>query len=172
MRTKSSWRIKAVVAGALLVSCIGCDQATKQLAVQMLQGTPRQSFFADTFRLEFALNPGGLLSLGSNLPEGARQAVFVGLNAVVMLGLSAYLLFKRQLPWLLFTSITLILAGGISNLIDRISNRGLVIDFLNLGIGPVRTGVFNVADIAVTAGAIGIAWLSFFPRERTIPVPK
>jgi len=146
----------------LLVSCIGCDQATKQLAVHTLQGSPPQSFLADTFRLEFALNPGGFLSIGSGLPDNVRQAIFIGFNACMMLGLGGYLLLKRNLPWILFTSILLILAGGIGNLIDRIGNDGLVIDFLNLGIGPIRTGVFNVADIAVTAGAIGIAWLSFF----------
>lgn len=161
-----------MVAGVLLVSCIGCDQATKQLAVCTLQGAPPQSFFADTFRLEFALNPGGFLSLGSQLPDSARQAIFIGLNACMMLGMGGYLLLKRNLPWLLFTSITLILAGGIGNLIDRIGNGGLVIDFLNLGIGPLRTGVFNVADIAVTAGAISIAWLSFFPRKRAMLGPK
>ena len=40
------------------------------------------------------------------------------------------------------------------NLIDRVVNNGLVIDFINLGVGPVRTGIFNVADIGVTFGAI------------------
>ena len=46
--------------------------------------------------------------------------------------------------------LALLLAGALGNLIDRIRWDGLVIDFLNLGIGPLRTGVFNVADMAVT----------------------
>jgi signal peptidase II len=43
------------------------------------------------------------------------------------------------------------LAGGLSNLIDRIT-LGSVIDFMNVGVGPVRTGIFNVADVAIMAG--------------------
>ena len=52
-----------------------------------------------------------------------------------------------------------ILAGGIGNLIDRILNNGLVTDFINVGIGPLRTGIFNVADIAFTCGAIAAVFL-------------
>ena len=44
----------------------------------------------------------------------------------------------------------LFLAGGLSNLTDRIA-IGSVIDFLNVGIGPLRTGIFNVADVAIMA---------------------
>jgi len=43
--------------------------------------------------------------------------------------------------------------GGASNLIDRAS-RGHVVDFLNLGVGSLRTGIFNVADVAVLLGAV------------------
>ena len=48
----------------------------------------------------------------------------------------------------------MIIGGGAGNLIDRIQYDGVVIDFLNVGVGPVRTGVFNVADVAVIAGVL------------------
>jgi len=47
----------------------------------------------------------------------------------------------------------LIWAGGASNLMDRLA-RGSVVDFLNVGIGPVRTGIFNIADLAVAIGIV------------------
>ena len=47
--------------------------------------------------------------------------------------------------------LTLFVAGGASNWIDRIM-RGSVVDFLNVGVGPVRTGIFNVADVAIVLG--------------------
>ena len=47
--------------------------------------------------------------------------------------------------------LVLFLAGGLSNLVDRIA-LGSVIDFLNVGIGPIRTGIFNVADVAIMLG--------------------
>ena len=48
--------------------------------------------------------------------------------------------------------LALFVAGGASNWIDRLA-RGFVVDFLNVGVGPVRTGIFNVADVAIMAGA-------------------
>jgi signal peptidase II len=57
-----------------------------------------------------------------------------------------------------------ILAGGIGNMIDRVTNAGKVTDFMNLGLGPVRTGIFNVADMAITGGAMLLAW--YWMREE------
>jgi signal peptidase II len=48
----------------------------------------------------------------------------------------------------------LIVGGGVSNLIDRLRYGGYVVDFLNVGIGSLRTGIFNVADMAIMAGVI------------------
>jgi len=138
----------------ILVSCIGCDQATKSIATQALKDTPAQVYLGGTIRLQYALNPGGFLSLGSNIPDRVRQQVFVGVNIVLMLIVASFLVARHNMPLLMFVAITCILAGGIGNLIDRVFNQGLVTDFINLGIGPVRTGIFNVADIAVTFGGI------------------
>jgi len=78
----------------------------------------------------------------------------------MLLGLCAFLILKRRVPFALFASIAFILAGGVGNLIDLIWHDGFVTDFINLGIGSIRTGVFNVADMAVTCGAIAIGYLS------------
>jgi len=53
-------------------------------------------------------------------------------------------------------SFSLIFAGGIGNVIDRILHDRHVTDFMNLGIQNLRTGIFNVADICITAGVIGL----------------
>jgi signal peptidase II len=160
MKTKQRPRVRLIFAILILSSCIGCDQVTKTIATQSLKDSPPKSFLADTVRLDYALNPGGFLSLGSNLPDEFRKWIFIGFNSCMMLALCVFLTLKRDLPLPLFLSVAFILAGGIGNLIDRLWNNGLVTDFINLGIGPIRTGVFNVADIAVTFGAIAIGWLS------------
>ena len=49
--------------------------------------------------------------------------------------------------------LALFIAGGASNWVDRVV-RGSVVDFVNVGIGSVRTGVFNVADVAIMIGAV------------------
>ena len=56
-------------------------------------------------------------------------------------------------------------AGGTSNLVDRIA-YGMVIDFVNVGVGPVRTGIFNVADVAIMLG-VGIVVLEGYFCDRS-----
>lgn len=51
-------------------------------------------------------------------------------------------------------AVALVAAGGTGNLLDRLMNKGLVTDFLNVGIGSLRTGIFNVADMAILVGTI------------------
>lgn len=53
-------------------------------------------------------------------------------------------------------SLSLLFSGGIGNIIDRILFDRHVTDFMNLGVQNIRTGIFNVADVCVTAGAIGL----------------
>jgi signal peptidase II len=60
----------------------------------------------------------------------------------------------------------LICSGGIGNLIDRLTHGGYVTDFLNVGIGPLRTGIFNVADFVLLVG-LGIIVLSGASSART-----
>jgi signal peptidase II len=75
---------------------------------------------------------------------------------------------NRKLDRWTFTALALIFAGGIGNLIDRARLSGHVIDFLNLGIGDsrwTRTGIFNVADIAITAGFVMLVPMLFRKDE-------
>jgi len=161
-------RFRLFLALAILCSCVGCDQATKTIAVNSLRDQPPRSYLADTVRLDFAQNPGGFLSLGANLPDSVRTRLFISSNCVMMLGLSCFLIIKRNIPLLLFVSLVYVLSGGVGNLVDRVSNNGLVTDFINVGIGSLRTGVFNVADMAITFGVITIGILTF-KREADEP---
>ncbi|MBS0264546.1 MAG: signal peptidase II [Planctomycetes bacterium] len=144
----------------LLVTCIGCDQATKSLATQTLGQEPDQvhSYLGDTIRLQYALNPGAFLGMGKNLAPRERFAILVLTNSLTMLALAVVLARNWQMARLKLIAGALILSGGIGNLIDRISNAGLVTDFMNVGIGPLRTGIFNVADMAIMAGCGLYLW--------------
>ena len=160
---------RIVILLAMLVSCVGCDQVTKSIAARQLAALPRQSYLGDTVRLEFALNPGAFLGMGGSLGSGAR---FWGLTVIngALLAILAYVLITRwSMPPGNFAAWALILAGGIGNLIDRVGQHGLVTDFLNVGIGPVRTGIFNVADMAITAGCC-ILVIVFWRDDRAAKV--
>ena len=134
----------------LLAASAGCDRVTKHYAVTTLAGMPGQSFLGDTVRLDYHENPGGFLSAGATWRPETRAAVFQVLNGLFLIGtliMAVYYQWSR----LAAAGLLLFVAGGMSNLIDRIA-MGSVIDFLNIGIGSFRTGIFNVADVAIMAG--------------------
>ena len=144
------WLLLLVPIGAT----IGCDRVTKHVAATTLAGTPGRSFLADTLRLEYAENTGAFLGLGADWPRPVRIALFNVGNA---LGLLVVAVLAMRLQWrgLGLLGVALFVAGGLSNLVDRVA-YGSVIDFMNVGIGPLRTGIFNVADMAILLGALVI----------------
>jgi signal peptidase II len=133
-----------------IATTIGCDQVSKHLASVHLMGVPRHSFLGDTMRLEYAENEGAFLSLGERWPRWARTAAFTAGTALILAG-CALILIRRRASDTGRLGLALVVAGGTSNLFDRVA-RGAVIDFLNVGVGPLRTGIFNVADMAIMLG--------------------
>jgi len=138
----------------ILISCIGCDQLTKGIALEQLKGQPPQSFLGDLFRLEYAENPGGFLGLGGTMPAGARWVLLTLVNGMLSVGIGVALVLHWNMSPLKLLACALLLSGAAGNVIDRVRFDGLVVDFLNMGIGPLRTGIFNVADVAISTGAV------------------
>jgi signal peptidase II len=133
------------------VATIGCDRVTKHVATATLADAPRQSFLADTVRLEYMENTGAFLGLGADWPAATRTAVFGVGNALLLIAL-VVVARRQRWPRLAQLGVAFFVAGGVSNLVDR-ALHGAVVDFLNVGIGPLRTGIFNVADMAIMLGA-------------------
>lgn len=140
----------------IIALVVAVDQATKYYAMHMLMGREPISLFGDTVRFLFAENRGGFLSLGANLSEASRQLIFLFLTAGFLFGFFIYVLLEKSGSKLFFISSSAIIGGGIGNLIDRALRDGAVIDFVNMGIGWLRTGVFNVADMVVLFGCISL----------------
>lgn len=145
---------RLAVVAVLLIACVGCDQTTKFLAREHLQGRGMASFFDDTLRLQYLENPGAFLSLGESLSHRARTAVFTVGAAAVLTAVLVYAAVSATSGPLRIAALCLICGGGIGNWLDRIRYDGYVTDFLNLGIGPIRTGIFNVADVTLVAGLV------------------
>ncbi|MFL6194502.1 MAG: signal peptidase II [Thermoanaerobaculia bacterium] len=146
--------LQLVLVLMVLLCCVGCDQAVKALAKESLAFSPPVLLLDGAVRLQYAENPGAFLSLGAELPANVRYLVGVILVGLTQLALLVYLLRSRSLSTFQRVGFSLFLAGGLGNWIDRIANDGHVIDFISLGLGPVRTGIFNVADVAITAGIV------------------
>jgi signal peptidase II len=157
---------RLLLLGALIVSSVGCDQATKAIANATIGSGPSLSYLGDTVRLTYAENPGGFLSLGADLPPGVRSWLFGIAPIAVVLALLVPLVRNHSLGRGEVIALGLIVSGAVGNLIDRLV-LGAVRDFMNVGIGSVRTGIFNVADLAVTLGVAIFCYL--ITTSRTDP---
>jgi signal peptidase II len=152
-----------------LCCCVGCDQVSKSAARALLASGVTESLFADSLRLQLVQNPGAFLSLGGSLPEQMRFTLFTAAATVLLIGLVCVALFARRLKPARFIPLALVAGGGISNLIDRLIFDGRVTDFLNVGIGSFRTGIFNVADMAILAGALLLILRRYAPPPSSAP---
>ena len=66
-------------------------------------------------------------------------------------------------------ALAVLCGGGLGNWLDRVLHDGAVTDFVSLGFGHFRTGIFNLADLAIIAG---IFWLIAATRHREAPLPE
>ncbi len=150
-----SLRYRLFVFFTLLFLIFAVDQATKYWAFQNLLGQSPSVYLKGLFQFVYAENPGAFLGLGGQLSRPLRFIIF----AVVVLGglvAMVWYLIKKEKSKLNFYAYSLILAGGFGNLWDRVVHEsGHVIDFMLIDLGgPLRTGVFNFADMAIVAGVL------------------
>ena len=139
---------------------IAADQLTKRLAYQKLRGQEDFIFIDGVFQLHYLENRGAAFSMFQD-----ARLLFV-LATVIMLVVVLYLLMKvpprkRYLIW--HITLTMIAAGGIGNLIDRL-RLTYVVDFLYFSL--IDFPVFNVADICVTVGVgLLVIWIVFIWKD-------
>jgi len=150
----------------VLISTAGCDQVTKRVAKSELISAPPVSLLRNVVRLEYTENPGAFMSFGENLPKPVLPIIVSILFAVVIFALLRLIVRNKRVRPALMIALSLLAGGSAGNLIDRVVNKGVVIDFVSLGIGPLRTGIFNLADLAVMAGALLLVFVTFTEGQR------
>lgn len=145
---------------SLLLLCVASDQLAKQIVERYLSMRVPLSFFSNILRLEYVENSGGFLGFLSGLPEDLRFILLTcGVAALLAVGVVSVL----ATTWFDMRTAALaimVLGGGMGNLIDRLVNDGRVIDFLNIGLGDFRTGIFNLADIYILVGSFALGVLA------------
>lgn len=139
---------------SVLLSSVGCDQATKLLARNLLTTSNPTSLLNGVVRFEYVENPGAFLGLGAQLPATIRLLIFVVFTAMLLAAMLLLVIKERAGDPKQLVGMALLVGGGTGNLIDRIANDGRVVDFVSFGVGSLRTGILNVADVAVFAGAL------------------
>jgi signal peptidase II len=142
-----------IITLAVFFANILADRLTKILATELLRGRGAAAYLHNLVIFYYAENDGAFLSLGSGWNLYFKYFVFVIIPIGFCAAILVYLMMKEK-----DTSRIILLGciagGGTGNLIDRLCNEFRVVDFLNFGIGNIRTGILNVADLSVTFGAL------------------
>ena len=150
---------------ALATLVVAVDLWSKALFERSFSGQPMRQYLADTVRVGYVLNSGVFLSLGHQLEPQTRFWLFVvGVSCVLTL-LAGLTLKDSRFRTPEVVAVAAIVGGGLGNLVDRVQ-LGAVRDFLNLGIGSLRTGIFNIADVAITFGGIALILIPLLRRHR------
>lgn len=153
----------------IVATVLAVDFATKLIAVNTL--SPRHvphEIIGNVVRFTLSYNPGA--AFGMHLGPGSRW-IFAVLSVVivaVMLRVTADL---TRVSKLAAIGVPIVIGGALGNLLDRVLQRDGVVDFIDIGVGAVRFWTFNVADSAVTIGAICLI-LALWREEHAMNSPS
>ena len=142
---------------ALFLVIVLADQLIKMICVNSLQSIGTIPLIEGILHFTYVENRGAAFGIFQN-----AQVFFIVVTTAVLIGAVIFLKIKKPTQPVLLTSITLIAAGAVGNLIDRIF-RGYVVDFIDFRVFPV----FNIADIAVCCGAaLFILYILFLEKKE------
>lgn len=148
----------------VLVVVVGFDIATKLIIESTFHLYQQVDVIGEYVRLTYIHNPGA--AFGIHLGTYSR-AIFLGLSVVALAALAGMYWFTPASDRVRLAAIALICGGALGNLFDRVRSASGVVDFLDVGVGDLRWPIFNVADIAVTTGAVILA-LSLWREEKRV----
>lgn len=105
------------------------------------------------FSITYVRNPGAAFGFLATAPPFFRTVFFISVTVAAVLLILYYIRKYQMKEWQLALALSLILGGAVGNLIDRV-RFGDVIDFLDVYIGPHHWPAFNMADSAISVGAV------------------
>ena len=159
MESAAERRLFWGTATAIVVS----DAITKLLAESFLARRLPLSVIGEWVQLRLVYNQGA--AFGLDVGENSRW-VFFGLAVIALFVLGSMVRSTRPGDRFRLLALALVCGGAAGNLIDRIRSAQGVVDFVDIGVGGWRWPTFNVADSAITVGAIALA-LSLWQEGRT-----
>jgi signal peptidase II len=151
------------VLGAAVIVVL--DQITKAAIVKNFLLHESRTVIDGFFNIVYVMNPGAAFGFLANMSETFRYIFFTGITAAVILLIIYYIVKSKPQNMLMVISLALIFGGAVGNLIDRI-RFGAVVDFLDVYVGTAHWPAFNVADSAISAGAVLMILGMIITREK------
>lgn len=155
-----------IICGLIVLGSIAVDQITKLIAINGLYMKPSIELIKNFFYLTYVENRGA----GWGLLSGYRYTLIL-LPIIFLFFLIYFIFFKQKFTKLFYYATSLVVAGAIGNLIDRVF-RGYVVDFFNFYIFGYDFPVFNVADCCIVVGVIAMAILILTNKYELKPEDK
>ncbi|MBS1668958.1 MAG: signal peptidase II [Bacteroidetes bacterium] len=156
---------RVIVILLIIVMNIGCDQVSKKIVRERVAENETVELLKNHFILTRVENSGAFLSLGDSLSKPGKNILLSALPMIALIFAAIYVFTKHDLSSLSLLSICFIIGGGIGNIFDRMVH-GSVTDFFYIHYGIFQTGVFNMADLSITTGAIMILLQSVLKRKN------
>lgn len=153
-----------------LLAVIGMDQWTKFLAGSLLTASAEVPLFHGFFKFTLVTNHGGFLGVIATLPATWRFFLLTVCVSVLLVGCLLYLFGMTKRTSRYDIPLAFVTGGGIGNLVDRLLHNGGVTDFLSIGVGTFRTGIFNLADVAILIGSFILGYI-FFSSPSSVSEP-
>lgn len=138
------------------------DFITKLIAEALLARRLPVQILGDVVQLRLVYNEGA--AFGLHLGENSRW-IFFGLAVIALFVLGSLVRSTRPGDRFRLLALALVCGGAVGNLIDRVRSAQGVVDFVDIGVGSWRWPTFNVADSAITIGAIALG-LSLWQEGR------
>lgn len=164
---------RSLLIAMTIIVTIALDQVSKVLVRQNIEPRTDNSYgeriqlIGEKFVMMNVENEGAFLGMGSELNETLRIILLLILPIIVLLFVLRYIIKDKSLDKWSLLAFSAIIGGGIANIVDRIF-RGSVTDFLFIDLGGIfKTGIFNVADMAVTGGMIILLVMSFKNNKKS-----
>ena len=151
---------------SVVVTVVGLDLITKLIAVRTLRLHLPVRVLGDWLTFQLVYNPGA--AFGINVGPYSR-VVFTILAILALVVLGAMVRQTDPAHKVRLVALGLVCGGAVGNLLDRLRSAAGVVDFIDVGIGTLRWPTFNVADMAVTCGAVTLAivlWSEGRQEER------
>ena len=157
--------------GIILISVnISCDQFTKAMVRKQISPSEQITVIPDHLTLTNIENSGAFLSMGQTWWQPLKSVLFIVLPTIVLLlGMYYMLRLGGRRPWLTL-ALGFAIGGGIGNMIDRL-RYGSVTDFVHIRVGPLQTGIFNMADVSIMIGVGVLLLFALRGRKQDLMLP-
>lgn len=168
---RNPWRAAPALIFLPAAAIVAADQLSKAWIVRNVpQNTIASKYLNDFFWIVHARNLGIAFSIGDSMSALLRALFFVVVPACFLAAAAVFNIVSRQLTLLQRYAISVIIGGGLGNLIDRIFRPEGVVDFLSFAFfglfGLERFPTFNIADMSVTIGAALLIISGFFEVKK------